>query len=247
MIIDFSKFSTILIGSKLDVKIINEDNYNNELIIGRATNSLVCGGNIGILDDKYNFIEIKNGYLRVGAKTSNRALYNFAKKNNITGFEFLSKLPGSIGGSIKMNAGMKSYEISNNLVSINSKNKDKFDFGYRHSHIDEPIFYADFEIKKGFNVKLVEEFKNMRKNQPKLPSLGSAFKNPLNDFAGRLIEKVGLKGYQIGGMAFSSIHANFLVNNDNGTFDEAIKLISLAKQKVKQTFDIDLQLEIIII
>ena len=56
-------------------------NYNNELIIGRATNSLVCGGNIGILDDKYNFIEIKNGYLRVGAKTSNRALYNFAKKN----------------------------------------------------------------------------------------------------------------------------------------------------------------------
>ena len=244
MIIDFSKFSTILIGSKLDVKIINEDNYNNELIIGRATNSLVCGGNIGILDDKYNFIEIKNGYLRVGAKTSNRALYNFAKKNYITGFEFLSKLPGSIGGSIKMNAGMKSYEISNNLVSINSKNKDKFDFGYRHSHIDEPIFYADFEIKKGFNVKLVEEFKNMRKNQPKLPSLGSTFKNPPNDFAGRLIEKVGLKGVKFGEVGFSKIHSNFLVNYGNGSCENVIQALNEAEKRVFEQFGIKLEREI---
>jgi UDP-N-acetylmuramate dehydrogenase len=247
MIIDFSKLSTILIGSKLDVKIVNEDNYNDELIIGRATNSLVCGGNIGVLDDKYNFIEIKNGLLRVGAKTSNRALYNFTKKNNIAGFEFLSKLPGSIGGSIKMNAGMKSYEISNNLVSINDKNKNEFEFGYRYSHIDEPVFYAEFEIKEGFDAKLVEEFKNMRKNQPKLPSLGSAFKNPIGNYAGALIEKVGLKGIKFGGVGFSEIHANFLVNYGNGSCEDVINAITEAKKRIFKEFGIELQEEIKII
>jgi UDP-N-acetylmuramate dehydrogenase len=244
MIIDFSKYSTILIGSKIDVKIVDENNYNNEIIIGRASNSLICSGNIGILDDKYNFIEIKNGILRVGAKTSNRALYNFAKKNNISGFEFLSKLPGSVGGSIKMNAGMKSYEISNNLISINDKDKNKFEFKYRYSNINEPIFYAEFEIKKGFNANLVEEFKNMRKNQPNLPSLGSAFKNPPNNFAGAMIEKVGLKGIKFGNVGFSEIHANFLVNYGNGSCEDVINAINEAKKRVFEEFGIKLKEEI---
>ena len=88
----------------------------------------------------------------------------------------------------------------------------------------------------------------MRDNQPSLPSAGSCFKNPKDTHsAGYLIEKVGLKGFHIGGMAFSSEHANFLVNYDNGTYDEAIKLINLAKSKVKDKFNIDLELEIIII
>ena len=247
MIIDFSKLSTIQIGSKLDVKIVNEDNYNDEIIIGRASNSLVCGGKIGILDDRYNFIIIENKKLKVGAKTSNRALFNFTKKNNIGGFEFLSKLPGTIGGTIKMNAGMKSYEISNNLISINDKNKNQFEFGYRYSNIDEVIFYAEFEIKEGFNQNLVDEFSKMRKNQPKLPSLGSAFKNPKNNYAGALIEKVGLKGIKFGGVGFSEIHANFLVNYGNGKCEDVINAINTAKKRVFEEFGIELKEEIKII
>jgi UDP-N-acetylmuramate dehydrogenase len=115
-----------------------------------------------------------------------------------------------------MNAGMKSYEISNKLISINDKNKNNFKFSYRYSNINEPVFYAEFGIKKGFKSELVEEFKKMRNNQPKLPSLGSAFKNPPNNFAGALIEKVGLKGVKFGDVGFSEIHANFLVNYGNG-------------------------------
>ena len=244
MIIDFSKFSTIQIGSKLNVKIINEENYNNEIIIGRASNSLVCSGKIGILDDRYNFITIKNNILKVGAKTSNRALFNFAKQNNLAGFEFLAKLPGSIGGTIKMNAGMKNYEISNNLISINNKDKNKFEFGYRYSNINEVIFYAEFEIKKGFNTTLVNEFNQMRKNQPKLPSLGSAFKNPKNNYAGVLIEKVGLKGVKFGGVGFSEIHANFLVNYGNGSCEDVINAINEAKKRVFEEFGIKLEEEI---
>ena len=90
-------------------------------------------------------------------------------------------------------------------------------------------------------------FTQMRDNQPNLPSAGSCFKNPKEHSAGYLIEKVGLKGYAIGGMAFSSIHANFLVNTGEGTFDEAVKLINLAKQKVKEEFGIELEEEIVII
>ena len=244
MIVDFSKLSTIKIGSKIDVKIINEDNYNGEIIIGRASNSLVCSGNIGILDDKYDFIEMIDNKLRVGAKTKNSKLYNFTRKYNISGFEFLSKLPGSIGGTIKMNAGMKNYEISDNLLSVNGIEKDKLEFGYRYSNIDFPIFWAEFEIKEGFNKKLVEMFSNMRNNQPKLPSLGSAFKNPPNDYAGRLIEEVGLKGVKFGNIGFSEKHANFLINYGNGKCDDVIAAIMAAKQIVLERFNIRLNEEI---
>jgi len=244
MILDFSKLSTIKIGSKLDVKIINEDNYNNEIIIGRATNSLVCTGNIGILDDKYDFIKIEDGILKVGGKTKNSKLYNFTKKHNIAGFEFLSKLPGSIGGSVKMNAGMKQYEISNNLLAINQIPKDKFEFEYRYSNINIPIFEVWFEIKEGFNKNLVLEFSKMRNNQPKLPSLGSAFKNPNGDYAGRLIEAIGLKGIRFNGVGFSEIHSNFLVNYGNGKCEDVINAINTAKKRVFEEFGINLQEEI---
>ena len=244
MIIDFSKLSTIKIGSKIDVKIIDENNYNNETIIGRASNSLVCGGDIGILSDRYDFIEIEGNKLKVGAKTKNSKLYNFSRKNNIAGFEFLSKLPGSIGGTIKMNAGMKNYEISNNLLSINGIDKNSFEFRYRYSNIDFPIFWAEFEIKKGFNKELVENFNQMRLNQPKLPSLGSAFKNPKGDFAGRLIEAVGLKGVKFGGVGFSEIHSNFLVNYGNGKCKDIKIAINEAKRRVFLEFGVKLQEEI---
>jgi UDP-N-acetylmuramate dehydrogenase len=243
MIIDFSKFSTIKIGSKLDVKIVDEDNYNEEIIIGKATNSLVCSGNIAILDDRYDFIKIDK-YLKVGAKTSNRKLFNFAKKHNLAGFEFLAKLPGSIGGSVKMNAGMKSFEISDNLVAINGIDKSNFKFNYRETNINIPIFEVWFEIKEGFRENLLDRFIQMRKNQPNLPSLGSAFKNPQNDYAGRLIEAVSLKGVKFGDVGFSQKHANFLVNYGNGKCKDVINAINEAKKRVYEEFGIKLQEEI---
>ena len=83
----------------------------------------------------------------------------------------------------------------------------------------------------------------MRSNQPNTPSAGSCFKNPHADFAGRLIEAVGLKGHRVGGMEFSTIHANFLVNADNGTFDDALFLIQEAQKRVYEQFGIWLENE----
>jgi UDP-N-acetylmuramate dehydrogenase len=244
MIIDFAKLSSIKIGSKIGVKIVDEVNYNDEIIIGRATNSLVCSGNIGVLNDKYDFIQIEKGILKVGAKTKNSKLYNFTRQNNIKGFEFLSKLPGSVGGSVKMNAGMKNYEISQNLIAINGKEKDNFKFEYRYSQINIPIFELWFKIEYGFDKNLVKLFTQMRNNQPKNPSLGSAFKNPKNDFAGRLIEEVGLKGVKFGGVGFSEIHSNFLVNYGDGKCDDVLRALNIAKKRVFEKFGINLEKEI---
>ena len=243
MIIDFSALSTIQIGSKLKVKILNQYNYNGEIVIGRATNSLVCNGNIAILDDRYDFIKIDK-YLKVGAKTPNRKLFNFAKEYDLAGFEFLAKLPGTIGGTVKMNAGMKNFEISTNLVAINGIDKSNFTFSYRSTNIEIPIFEVCFEVKKGFNEALLTQFTQMRKNQPSLPSLGSAFKNPPNDNAGRVIEAVQLKGVKFGDVGFSEKHANFLVNYGNGKCKDVITALNEAKRRVFEEFGIKLEEEI---
>ena len=248
-IIDFSRFSSIKIGPKLKVKIIDETNYNGEFLIGNATNTLISpnASNLGILDEKYDFIEYKNGILRVGGKTKNRKVYKFCKEHNLGGFEFLAHLPGTIGGSIKMNAGVKTEEISNNLVALKTdklREKSEFNFSYRYSNINEPVFEAIFEIKRNYNPLLDKKLKNMRKNQPNLPSLGSVFKNPPGDFAGRLIEAVGMKGMIKGGIMISDIHANFFVNIGGGSFEDMIYLINLSKERVFENFGIKLQEEI---
>ena len=93
---------------------------------------------------------------------------------------------------------------------------------------------------------MLYEFTKMRDNQPHVPSAGSCFKNPKDNFAGKLIEEIGLKGAKKGGMSFSEQHANFLVNDGDGTFEDEVYLIEEAKEKIKKQFNIDIKEEIII-
>ena len=253
-IIDFKKYSSIHIGGKHKVKIINSvDNYKKYKIIGRGNNILVSNTPppMAVLGDEFDYILQKNGLLIVGAATSSGKLLTYCKKNNIANFELMAKLPGNIGGLVKMNAGLKEWEIFKYLSSIKTQDgiilKDDIPHSYRHTQIDGIIYEATFNITKGFRQNKQNMFIQMRDNQPNLPSAGSCFKNPEKYSAGYLIEHVGLKGYTVGNMSFSSVHANFLVNLGGGTYDEAIKLINIAKKKVKTEFHIDLELEIIII
>ena len=87
----------------------------------------------------------------------------------------------------------------------------------------------------------------MRENQPSTSSAGSCFKNPKGNYAGRLIEAVGLKGKRVGDMEFSSQHANFLVNHGDGNFNDALYLIKEAQKRVKEGFEIELKCEILIL
>lgn len=250
-IIDFKKYTSINIGGKHSVKVINSiDDYKNYTIVGRGNNLLLSNNppKLAILGDEFDYIIQKENKLIVGAATSSGKLLIYTKKHNIANLEFLAKLPGSVGGLVKMNAGLKQWEIFNYIHSVNIDGKvylkDEIPHTYRSTSIDGVIYEVIFNIEKGFSKEEQNMFISMRDNQPRLPSAGSCFKNPKEHSAGYLIEKAGLRGYNIGGMAFSSKHANFLVNMGGGTFDEAMKLIKLAQKKVKQEFNIDLQLEI---
>ena len=253
-VINFKKYTSINIGGKHKVKVINEINdYKDYKIIGRGNNLLISNNppQMALLGDEFDYIIQKNDRLIVGAATSSGKMLTYCKKNDIANFEFLAKLPGNMGGLAKMNAGLKEWEIFNYIHSVKTSKgvilKEDINYTYRHTDIRDIIFEIVFDIEKGYSAEKQKVFTKMRDNQPNLPSAGSCFKNPKEHSAGYLIEKAGLKGHNIGGMAFSSQHANFLVNMGEGTYDEAVKLINLAKQKVKEQFGIELQQEIVII
>jgi UDP-N-acetylmuramate dehydrogenase len=250
--INFSKFSSIKIGQPTEVLMLeqSDDIPNHRLIIGHANNLLVSPTPppLMMLSKDFDFIELDSGLLTIGCATPIGKIVSFAKKSNLSGFEFLSKLPGSLGGVVAMNAGVKSYEIFNILDSIEIDGRwikrESIDYGYRFAKLNGVATTVRFRVKKGFNSKLFDELKSLRSNQPKTASAGSAFKNPLGDYAGRLIESVGLKGFTHGAMEWSKIHANFLVNHGGGTFNEANYLIKLAKKRVFNKFGVELREEI---
>lgn len=253
MLIDFSKFSSVRIGGVFEVAEISLENACEfeGVVIGGCNNILVSPTppKFGILSDEFKFIELLGGeILRVGAKVKSSQIYNFAKKQNLANFEFLRSIPGTLGGLITMNAGLKGFEISNSLVSVTTSQgkfkRDELGFSYRKSEIPGVIFEAEFSVKFGFDTKLSDEISKARSNQPKGYSFGSCFKNPFKDSAGRLIESVGLKGHKIGGCKFSQMHANFLINFDNGSFEDAISLINLAKQRVFEEHGVSLECEV---
>lgn len=251
--IDFSRYSSIHIGPTQEVLVINEiADYSQYQIIGRANNLLISSQphNFAVLGDAFDYIKQENDKLYVGCATSSGKLLTYTKKHDIAHLEFLAKLPGNLGGLVKMNAGLKSFEVFNYIHSIKTKEgyikKEDIEYSYRHTKIDTIVYEVVFNIEKGFSKQRLDEFIKMRDNQPHTPSAGSCFKNPQGDFAGRLIEAVGLKGFEKGDMSFSNQHANFLVNNGKGTFEEALFLIQLAQQRVKEQFDIKLETEITI-
>lgn len=253
--INFAKYSSIKIGAEIEVAILEEasDFKDPYYLLGSCNNTLVGTQppSLMLLSKKYDFIRIEDGEVKIGGATPSGKIASFCKKNNIANFELVSHLPGTLGGLVYMNAGLKEYEIFNYLKAVTTTEgtfyKEDIEYGYRFTNIASPILEVSFELHKGFNPDKVQMFKKMRANQPSTPSAGSCFKNPQGDYAGRLIEAVGLKGKRVGAMEFSTVHANFLVNHGDGTFDDAIYLIQEAQKRVYKEFSIWLECEIIIL
>lgn len=252
--IDFKKYSSIKIGPVLEVLEINEiGDYSEYEIIGRANNLLISPNTnkkFAVLGEAFDYIKQEGNLLYVGCATTSGKLLTYTRNNDIANLEFLAKLPGNLGGLVKMNAGLKSWEMFSYINSIKTKDgyikKEDVDFSYRETKIDTIVYEVVFNIEYGFSKEMLKEFNKMRDNQPRVPSAGSCFKNPKGDFAGRLIEVIGLKGVKQGDMSFSQEHANFLVNYGDGTFEDAVYLIEVAKKKIKEEFSIDIEEEIII-
>jgi UDP-N-acetylmuramate dehydrogenase len=254
--IDFSRYSSIGIGPLAEVAVIGADDSlpDGYRLVGGANNILVSPSSpppLAILDKEYSYARIGDGFVEMGGALESGRAFSFAKRHDLAGFEFMSGLPGTIGGMVAMNAGLKSHEIFSIVKSVEIDGEwidaDDIEYGYRFAKIEGVVRRVRFVSKPGYDDSLRRELSTLRKNQPNLPSAGSAFKNPPGDYAGRLIEAVGLRGERVGDMAFSEQHANFLVNLGRGTYEEAIYLLDTAKKRVKESFGIELREEIIIL
>jgi UDP-N-acetylmuramate dehydrogenase len=250
--IDFSTYSSIKVGQPTQILMIEEGDAipEDRYLIGGANNLLVSPAPPALMMLAKDFATItqESSMLTIGGAMPTGRIVSYAKKHNLGGFEFCSKLPGTLGGMLAMNAGVKEYEIFNILHSVKINNiwiqKQDIAHGYRFAKLDGVATHAKFEVRHGFNQILLDDLINLRSNQPGEPSAGSVFKNPPGDYAGRLIEAVGLKGARKGQMQWSNVHANFLVNLGGGTFEEAKFLIDLAKDEVLKTAEVSLREEI---
>lgn len=250
--IDFSKYSSIKVGQPTEVLMLELGDVipNDRYLIGGANNLLVSPNPppLMMLSKDFATITHSEDILKIGAAVPTGRIVSYARKHNISGFEFCSKLPGTLGGMLAMNAGVKTYEVFNILHSIQIDGhwveKNAIEHGYRFAKLQGVATAARFKIQEGFSQALLDALLNLRSNQPHTPSAGSAFKNPENDYAGRLIEEVGLKGVKKGAMQWSDVHANFLVNLGGGKFNDAKYLIDEAKEKVLKQFGIVLKEEI---
>ena len=254
-LIDFSKYSSLKIGPQIEVAVLEKGDKlpDGHFLIGGANNLLISNNPppLAVLGKDFDFMRIEDNSVVVGCATKTGRLLSFAKKNNLANFEFVAKLPGTIGGMLAMNAGVKAYEVFNILQEIKIDGewvkKEDIEHGYRFAKLNGVATEVKFKLEYGYSEELKEELLNLRNNQPKEPSAGSFFKNPEGDYAGRLIEAVGLKGKQIGNMAFSQMHANFLVNLGGGRYEDAIELTQLAKKLVFEEFGVLLKEEVKVI
>lgn len=239
-----------------------KDNNISYMILGNGSNVILDEYFDGVIIKLggLNYVNIEDKKVTVGAGTMMGKLTMDTIEQDLTGLEWAVNIPGTVGGSIVGNAGAYNSEMFDNLVSIKVLNKSleveemaksDFQYSYRHTNIKDLgliVLEATFLLEKGKKQDSKQTIKDrvMRRksSQPlDMPSAGSVFRNPDGDYAGRLIEAVGLKGKRIGDAEVSSKHANFIVNTGNATGKDIKNLIKLIKEEVKKEFNIDLVLE----
>lgn len=232
-------------------------------VMGKGTNLLVLDGGIsGIVVNARSFNKLSlsnNNRLYAEAGTTLPLISKYAMEMGLSGLEFASGIPGSLGGAIIMNAGanggeigplIRSIKILDMSGTIHDIKEDGLEFGYRSSRLPHGIIIsAELGLKRFKKREIKDEWRKelikRKKTQPlSLPNAGSIFKNPPGDYAGRLIEEVGLKGMTIGDAQVSNIHANFIVNRGKATARNVLSLIRMIGERIEKEKDITLELEI---
>jgi UDP-N-acetylmuramate dehydrogenase len=237
------------------------------LVTGCGSNLLVGDGGLKgvaiILEESFavvNDTSMVEPYIVVGAGMPLYKLVDICIENGFSGAEFLAGIPGTVGGGVAMNAGSWGQEMKDviNEVTmltgrgiVEKRDKGRLTFIYRGLELNagEIILNAMLRLKFDkptlIRKKVVLNMKRRKERFPfDMPSAGSIFKNPKGDYAGRLIEAVGLKGKTIGGAMISSKHANVIVNKDKASSSDMLSLMDLAVGKVRETFNIQLSPEI---
>lgn len=239
---------------------------------------LGAGSNILMTDKTYDGVIIKLGKrfnnisklnensIIAGGNVLDRKLSEYCEEHEISGLEFLSCIPGTIGGGIKMNSGCYNKEFKDILVSIQALDftgnlitipANKIHFHYRGTNLDKKLIFLSGTFKgiKSEKSKISNEIIRLKKiksdTQPsKIKTSGSTFKNPINPNnlkVWEIIRKSVPPDIQFGDAMISDHHANFFVNKKNASFDDMNKLITFVKDQVKQKYNINLELEVEII
>ena len=239
---------------------------------------LGAGSNILITDNKFDGFVVKlgknfsnisllpNNIIVAGSAVSDKNLSNFAMENNIGGFEFLSCIPGTIGGGLRINSGCFGKEFKDILLSVQVIDRNgviktipssQIKFGYRHSPLDKDLIFlsASFQGKKKNREEINKEINKLKeeknRRQPsRIKTGGSTFKNPINQTDIKVWELIKTSistTKSFGDAKISEKHCNFLVNSKNAKFEDMMKLINFIKSEVEKKKNIKLETEIEII
>ena len=275
---DLSKSNWLGIGGKarfffkpkdlkdLQIFLRNNNQHLPIIVIGSGSNLLVrdkgFDGVVIKFGKDFDYIKINNNIINCGPATQKSLLAEYAANNNLTGFEFLYCIPGTVAGGVVMNSGCYGSDISKVVLSIsvidmngeikiiNNKN---ISFSYRHSSLTKNQIITNIEMKGSFleKQKVLEIMKNLKNKkdteQPqKIKTGGSTFKNPNNSDkkAWQLIKESGCADLKVGGIKLSNLHCNFLENLDKASSDDAENLIQNIQREVFKKTNINLELEL---
>ena len=254
------------LNEKAEIDKIHTLNFDNEYFI------LGKGSNVVFSDNNYEGIVIQNKLENIDSDFTNDSinvdagvylpnLSRYLKHSDRTGGEFLLGIPGTVGGAIKMNAGSYGYEFmdSVNFITyfdtvdkkIKNIKRNSIKYSYRNTEIKNAIILsANLSFVKEdpmkINNKMIEFTQHRKNTQPSaIYNAGSVFKNGSNYYAAELIDRAGLKGYEIDGVKVSEKHSNFFVASKNAKALALYKLVNYVKDQVKRKYDVELKEEII--
>ena len=254
--------------NELSIFLRNIKGFDKIKVLGVGSNTLIRdGGFNGIiikLGKSFSHLSLfDQNTLIAGASALDKNVSNFALENSLTGFEFLSCIPGAIGGGIRMNSGCYGEDISKILVSIQVMDlhgkikiiqSSNVKFFYRGCNLEDNLIFvsATFRGKKDKKINIQKKINNLieqkNKDQPfKIKTCGSTFKNPENNKAWKLIKNSGCAGMCIGDARISEKHCNFFINKGNAKSEDLENLIYQVRRKVLDKTGINLELELQII
>jgi UDP-N-acetylmuramate dehydrogenase len=275
---DLSKSNWLGIGGKanfffkpkdlkdLQIFLRNNNKHFPIIVIGSGSNLLIrdkgFDGVVIKFGKDFDYIKINNDIINCGPATPKSILAEYAANNNLTGFEFLYCIPGTVAGGVVMNSGCYGSDISKVVLSVTVidmngeikiiSNKD-INFSYRHSSLTKNQIITNIEMKGSFleNQKILEIMKNLKDKkdteQPqKIKTGGSTFKNPKNSDkkAWQLIKESGCADLRVGRIKLSNLHCNFLENLDKASSEDAENLIEKIKKEVFKKTNVNLELEL---
>ncbi len=240
-------------------------------VLGNGSNVLVLDGGVRglVIENRCDQHQLEvltadRAVLKAESGVMLPGLVNRLVRQGWSGLEWAIGVPGTIGGAVVGNAGAHGASISDRLLRVSVLDdvgqrcvlpKTELGFSYRSSRFKRQpgaiVLSAEFEMERGEPKELIAKMHSYteyrRSTQPTDASVGSMFKNPSGDYAGRLIEQAGLKGTRVGKIEVSPVHANFFVNHGGATATDVLQLVNLVRERVRAACGIALELEIQIV